>query len=114
MATAGSRWTLVNPYGRWQGLNSYVVTNTSDYSTWNNVPATSWGTNLVTIVDARTATNSASYTFGGNLTVLGALSANGSGLMNVPAAAIAGGFTTNIVIGGHVFYYTNGVLMNVQ
>lgn len=114
VATAGSHWTLVNPYGPWQGLNSYVVTNTLDYSTWNNMSAASWGTNLVTIVDARTATNSASYTFGGNLTVFGTLFANGAGLTNLPANAISGGITTNILIGGHTFYITNGVIMNVQ
>lgn len=39
---------------------------------------------------------------------------DGSGLLNVPAGAINGGVTTNILIGGHTFYYTNGVLMNVQ
>jgi len=41
-------------------------------------------------------------------------SGNGAGLTNVPANAINGGFTTNILIGGHTFYYTNGILMNVQ
>jgi hypothetical protein len=41
-------------------------------------------------------------------------SGNGAGLTNVPAKAINGGFTTNILIGGRTFYYTNGVLMNIQ
>ena len=39
---------------------------------------------------------------------------NGAGLTSLSASAITGGTTTNILIGGHMFYYTNGVLMNVQ
>jgi hypothetical protein len=40
----------------------------------------------------------------------------GAGLAesNGTLTAITGGVTTNIVIGGHTFYYTNGILMNVQ
>ena len=30
------------------------------------------------------------------------------------ANIITGGITTNIVVGGHTFYYTNGVLVNIQ
>ena len=41
-------------------------------------------------------------------------SGNGAGLTNVPANAINGGFTTNILIGGHTLYITNGIIMNVQ
>jgi hypothetical protein len=39
---------------------------------------------------------------------------NASGLTNLNANNVVGGITTNAVIGGHTFYYTNGVLMNVQ
>jgi hypothetical protein len=39
---------------------------------------------------------------------------NLAGGTNLPASSITGGFTTNILIGGHTFYYTNGVLMNIQ
>ena len=39
---------------------------------------------------------------------------NGSGLTNIPASAITGGFNTNILVGGHTFYITNGIIMNIQ
>jgi hypothetical protein len=38
----------------------------------------------------------------------------GSGLTDVPVSAITGGFNTNILVGGHTFYITNGIIMNVQ
>jgi hypothetical protein len=41
-------------------------------------------------------------------------SGNGSGLTNLAANAITGGFSTNIVIGGHTLYITNGIIMYVQ
>jgi len=41
-------------------------------------------------------------------------SGNGSGLTNLAASAITGGISTNIVIGGHTLYITNGIIMNVQ
>jgi len=31
-----------------------------------------------------------------------------------PASAVAGGITTNILMGGHTFYITNGAIMNIQ
>jgi hypothetical protein len=37
-----------------------------------------------------------------------------SGGLSVDSINIAGGLTTNILVGGHTFYYTNGVLMNIQ
>ncbi|HEY5043845.1 MAG TPA: hypothetical protein VIK53_17880 [Verrucomicrobiae bacterium] len=42
------------------------------------------------------------------------LAGNGAGLTNLSASAITGGITTNILTGGHTFYITNGVIMNVQ
>jgi hypothetical protein len=39
---------------------------------------------------------------------------NASGLTNLPARAITGGFNTNILVGGHTLYITNGIIMNVQ
>ena len=39
---------------------------------------------------------------------------NGAGLTNVPASAISGGINTNVLIGGHTFYITNGIIMNIQ
>jgi hypothetical protein len=39
---------------------------------------------------------------------------NASGLTNIPASAITGGSTTNILVGGHTFYITNGVITKVQ
>jgi len=41
-------------------------------------------------------------------------SGNGSGLTNLAASAITGGISTNIVIGTHTLYITNGIIMNVQ
>ena len=35
-------------------------------------------------------------------------------LTNISTSAISGGFSTNILIGGHAFYITNGLIMNVQ
>ena len=39
---------------------------------------------------------------------------NGGNLTNLTANAITGGSTTNIDIGGHTFFITNGVIMNIQ
>lgn len=41
-------------------------------------------------------------------------SGDGSGLLNVPAGAIAGGITTNILVGGQTLTFSNGILINVQ
>jgi hypothetical protein len=55
----------------------------------------------------------------GVLTVNGSVSGasftgNGAGLTNISASAIAGGLSTNLLIAGHTFYITNGLIMNVQ
>jgi hypothetical protein len=39
---------------------------------------------------------------------------NASGLTCLSASAITGGFNTNILVGGHTLYITNGIIMNVQ
>ena len=75
-----------------------AVGNVTTYTT-NSVPMT----NVVV-----TATGTTNLNFSGSFT------GNGSGLINLPVNAITGGFTTNIVIGGHTFYITNGIIMNVQ
>ena len=81
---------------------------------------THFGTNVIVEVTGAAGINIQSVTnaFGIHLTVsapsLLAIDGNGGGLTNLSATAITGGFSTNIVIGGHTFYYTNGVLMNVQ
>jgi hypothetical protein len=51
-----------------------------------------------------------------NGSITGTFTGNASGLTNftVPVGSLTGGFNTNIVIGGHTFYITNGVIMNVQ
>jgi hypothetical protein len=49
-----------------------------------------------------------------NAVTAGSIAGNGSGLTNVPASGLTGGITTNILIGGHAFYYINGVLMNIK
>jgi hypothetical protein len=57
-------------------------------------------------------------TVGNNLDVRGGLtvsaSARISGGLSVDNLNIAGSISTNIVIGGHTFYITNGVIMNIQ
>jgi len=59
------------------------------------------GTNIFS--RALTATN-ASNVFGGS----------GAGLVNIPSTAITGGINTNILIGSHTFYITNGIIMAIQ
>jgi hypothetical protein len=89
-------------------------------------------TNLTgTVADARLSTNvaqlSANQAFtGANRfagvgvltnaanTLAGTLSGNGGGLTNLNAAAISGGITTNLLIGGHTFYITNGIIIKLQ
>jgi hypothetical protein len=56
------------------------------------------------------AVNSKTVNIGSGFTLAG----NAAGLTNLPAGAITGGFNTNIVVGGHTFYITNGIIMNVQ
>jgi hypothetical protein len=46
--------------------------------------------------------------------VNGTFTGSGAGLTNLPVTAITGGFNTNILIGGHTFYITNGIIMAVQ
>ena len=84
-----------------------------------------------TVADARLSTNvtllSAPQTFTGSNrfagvvvltnaanTLAGTLSGNGGGLTNLNAAAISGGITTNLLIGGHTFYITNGIIIKLQ
>ena len=61
------------------------------------------------------------YAFGseGGFTLMGidengTIHGNGGALTNIPASGIAGGFNTNILVGGHTFYITNGIIMNIQ
>jgi hypothetical protein len=49
-----------------------------------------------------------------NVNFTGAFSGSGAGLTGVSASAITGGLSTNIVIGGHTFYITNGIIFNIQ
>ncbi len=53
---------------------------------------------------------------GNNLDVLGGLTVSGSALISggLSVNSLVGGITTNLLIGGHTFYYTNGILMNIQ
>jgi hypothetical protein len=44
----------------------------------------------------------------------GVFTGDGSGLTNLTANSITGGFSTNIIIDGHMFYITNGSIMDVQ
>jgi len=60
-------------------------------------------------------TASGSARISGGLSVdNGTIAGNGSGLTNLTANALTGGFTTNILVGGHTFYITNGLIMNIQ
>ena len=63
-------------------------------------------TNAITVTSV--ATNQVNI--GAGFTLAG----SGSGLTNLSASAIIGGFNTNILVGGHTFYITNGIIMNVQ
>jgi hypothetical protein len=55
-------------------------------------------------------------TVGNNLNVSGGLTVSGSALISggLSVNNLVGGITTNILIGGHMFFYTNGVLINIQ
>jgi len=46
--------------------------------------------------------------------VAGNFTGSGAGLTNIPANAITGGVTTNLLVGGHTLYITNGIIMSVQ
>jgi hypothetical protein len=39
---------------------------------------------------------------------------NGNGLVNIPPTAIAGGITTNVLVGTKTLYFVNGVLVEMQ
>jgi len=45
-----------------------------------------------------------------SVTLSGAFSGNGAGLTNLST----GGITTNVIVGGHTFYITNGIIVSVQ
>jgi hypothetical protein len=81
-----------------------VTGNIADTQLSANVPLLN-ATN--TFVGTVTATN-AGNVFGGSF------NGTGAGLVNIPSAAISGGISTNILIGGHTFYITNGFIMAIQ
>ena len=88
-------------------------------------PPQSWiglyGTNMVCSVPASngpavtlfTANSAGFINFNGSVTAT-RFTGNGAGLTNLPALAITGGVNTNMVISGHTFYVTNGLIMRVQ
>ncbi len=55
-------------------------------------------------------------TVGNHLDVRGGLTVSGSARISggLSVNNLVGGFTTNIVLSGHTFYITNGIIMNVQ
>jgi hypothetical protein len=114
-----------NPHGGFGAdLNGFIVTNSpgGNYGITTTNPPDGY----FTVIDnlSLTPSYSSSFTYQRNLSVVNSLTAqtissqnfigNGVGLTNLTANAIAGGFTTNILVGGHAFYITNGVIMNVQ
>jgi len=97
-------WTGNNTGSRrpvFVGLNGLNLTNLN--------AANLTGTVSLAAMPAAVVTNTAS-----GVTLTGTFAGSGSGLTNVPAGAIVGGITTNILIGGHTLYITNGIVMNVQ
>jgi hypothetical protein len=54
------------------------------------------------------------YQISPSTVVAGSFTGSGAGLTNIPANAITGGVTTNLLVGGHTLYITNGIIMSVQ
>jgi hypothetical protein len=54
------------------------------------------------------------YQISPSTVVAGSFTGSGAGLTNIPASAITGGVTTNLLLGGHTLYITNGIIMGVQ
>jgi len=80
---------------------------------WLNPTTTMPGPQIAGVIPSSALAGS--YSSAVNLTNPGNhISGNGSGLTKIPAAAISGGLTTNIVISGHTLTYSNGVLVNLQ
>jgi hypothetical protein len=94
-------------------------------SAYKVVPPQSWiglyGTNMVCAVPNSngpaitlfTANGAGFINFNGSVAA-SSFSGNGAGLTNLPVAAITGGINTNITIGGHTLFVTNGIIMNIQ
>jgi hypothetical protein len=89
------------------GVNSFRF-NTY-FGTWANQ---TFSTDGQLLYDGNHSANVAGDTDGQPLTLVEL--GNASGLTNLNANNIVGGITTNIIIGGQTFYYTNGVLMNIR
>jgi hypothetical protein len=114
---------IENSYdGGWQSANGLLVTNTSPIilTNWGNYSLTIPGNNDGSFFwkssggsgsgnVAQTWLAAQQFTNSGN-----SFAGSGSGLTGIPASAITGGFNTNILVGGHTFYITNGIIMNIQ
>jgi hypothetical protein len=81
-----------------------VTGNIADDQLSANIPLLDGTNNFSGIVNATNVNNVFTGTFTGS----------GAALTNLSASAITGGITTNILVGGHTFYITNGLIMNIQ
>ena len=100
-------------------ITGNAATATTAATVTGNIADTQLSANVPLLNAANTFTGG--NTFAGPLAAVnfgnvvnGTFSGNGAGLTNVPATAISGGLTTNILIDGHIFFITNGLIINIQ
>jgi hypothetical protein len=89
-----------------------VTGNISDSHLSPNVALLNASNTFAGAVTATNANNLINGTVSGNIS--GTFTGSGVGLTNLSATAITGGVNTNLLIGGHTFYITNGIIMAVQ
>ena len=97
----------------WVGWNLFVNNQFfSDFANGTNALTPYYGVANNGYLVVQTGSKNISFQDGFNW--YGNFIGNGSGLTDIPASAITGGFNTNILVGGHTFYITNGIIMNIQ
>jgi hypothetical protein len=120
----GAGLTSLNPTNISSGTASINITGnaataTTAASVTGNIADTQLSANvpLMNGTNAFTGTN----TFAGALTatnannvISGTFTGSGAGLTNLSVTAITGGINTNLLIGGHTFFITNGIIMAIQ
>jgi hypothetical protein len=102
-------------YGSFDGNGNYLTNLNASQLTGGSVPsavltsvpaASLTGTVALTQLPSAVVTNNNTT----SVTLSGAFSGNGAGLTNLST----GGITTNVIVGGHTFYITNGIIVSVQ
>jgi len=102
-------------YGSFDGNGNYLTNLNASQLTGGAVPsavltsvpaASLTGTVALTQLPSAVVTNNNTT----SVTLSGAFSGNGAGLTNLST----GGITTNVIVGGHTFYITNGIIVSVQ